>query len=234
MSKKSVGIILAEIVSVVSHPMLYATYFAIVMPKVFCLPVFMTFLFTVLIPLFCIAIYVLISEKRSQKRTYYSFLEGGYVTNYNNIPVEKKSFFPKMTLERLSERCDDTQTRTVSLLITAVSSAIAGYFFAYSLLWTFVTIAVSLASIVCLLINNFWHMSIHSYGCGFMVSLVIVRFGFLLPYLDHKYLIVIGLVLFCGIVMTVRLYLGKHNNKQIYLGFLIGALIPALSMSYFL
>ena len=84
---------------------------------------------------------------------------------------------------------------------------------------------IIISSLVCMLINNFWRISIHSYGWGFATYLVVFEYSYLF---NSGIVVSMIVILLSGLVLSSRLYLGRHNNLQVHLGFVIGAAIPAL------
>ena len=73
-------------------------------------------------------------------------------------------------------------------------------------------IGITLAGII----NRFEKISLHALGAGMLL-------GYFVPYYYYQaefyFEILIVSVLICGLIMSARLYLGKHSLKQIIMGF---------------
>ena len=83
---------------------------------------------------------------------------------------------------------------------------------------------------ISLIINSRWKISIHMLGIGGVVGAIIgisQRFQY-----DHS-LLVMGLILFAGLIGFARLKTNSHNHKQVYAGFLLGAAIEWMAVLYF-
>lgn len=81
-----------------------------------------------------------------------------------------------------------------------------------------------------LIITLRWKISIHMLGIGGVIGAIIGishRYQF-----DHSWLIV-GLILFAGIVGFARLKTHSHNYRQVYVGFLIGLITEWAMILYF-
>lgn len=80
-------------------------------------------------------------------------------------------------------------------------------------------------SIVSLLINFFWKISLHTLGLGSLMG-----FFFVLSILFMKplWLPLILIVLVAGFVGMQRLYVKAHNPAQIYVGFIVGFSVSVL------
>lgn len=80
---------------------------------------------------------------------------------------------------------------------------------------------------LCTLITRWWKISLHAAGMGILS-------GFLFAYywhIDYYYfwLLPLSLVM-SGIVMSARMYLGKHTLEQCLAGFALGAISLAISV----
>ena len=126
--------------------------------------------------------------------------------------------------ERLEGFFATTRNRTMALAVV-VGFAMLGFFVYKSPMWSLITMLTAIASLGCLLINNFWRLSIHAYGWGFALYLMLFQYSYVF---ENGFLMTILAILACGMVLASRLYLGRHNNLQVHLGFVIGFAIPAL------
>jgi hypothetical protein len=83
-------------------------------------------------------------------------------------------------------------------------------------------------SFVLLLINNWYHISLHAAGTGsFTALLILLSFRMSAPLFPF----VTVAVLLSGTVISSRLLLGSHTEGQVYTGFAAGFFIAALLLS---
>ena len=204
-----------KVVSVIGHPILLPTYFALTINDIYGLhPIMvvgMTFVFPFLVMLLVFAV--------SQfKRT--NNVQGGEVV----LSQEDVAEMSGNMFERLEGFFATTRNRTMALAVV-VGFSMLGFFVYKSPMWSLVVMLTAIASLGCLLINNFWRLSIHAYGWGFALYLMLFQYSYVF---ENGFLMTILAILACGMVLASRLYLGRHNNLQVHLGFVIGFAIPAL------
>lgn len=204
-----------KVVSVIGHPILLPTYFALTINDIYGLhPIMvagMTFVFPFLVMLLVFAV--------SQfKRT--NNVQGGEVV----LSQEDVAEMSGNMFERLEGFFATTRNRTMALAVV-VGFAMLGFFVYKSPMWSLVVMLTAIASLGCLLINNFWRLSIHAYGWGFALYLMLFQYSYVF---ENGFLMTILAILACGLVLASRLYLGRHNNLQVHLGFAIGVAVPAL------
>jgi len=204
-----------KVVSVIGHPILLPTYFALTINDIYGLhPIMvagMTFVFPFLVMLLVFAV--------SQfKRT--NNVQGGEVV----LSQEDVAEMSGNMFERLEGFFATTRNRTMALAVV-VGFAMLGFFVYKSPMWSLVVMLTAIASLGCLLINNFWRLSIHAYGWGFALYLMLFQYSYVF---ENGFLMTILAILACGMVLASRLYLGRHNNLQVHLGFAIGVAVPAL------
>lgn len=204
-----------KVVSVIGHPILLPTYFALTINDIYGLhPIMvvgMTFVFPFLVMLLVFAV--------SQfKRT--NNVQGGEIV----LTQEDVAEMSGNMFERLEGFFATTRNRTMALAVV-VGFAMLGFFVYKSPMWSLITMLTAIASLGCLLINNFWRLSIHAYGWGFALYLMLFQYSYVF---ENGFLMTILAILACGMVLASRLYLGRHNNLQVHLGFVIGFAIPAL------
>lgn len=87
-------------------------------------------------------------------------------------------------------------------------------------------LGVFLASSAALMINIYVKVSMHAMGVGGLLGL------FLYIALQHSMLMTWPLsiaILICGLVATARLFLGRHNEFQVYAGLITGLLCQAVA-----
>ena len=204
-----------KVVSVIGHPILLPTYFALTINDIYGLhPIMvagMTFVFPFLVMLLVFAV--------SQfKRT--NNVQGGEVV----LSQEDVAEMSGNMFERLEGFFATTRNRTMALAVV-VGFAMLGFFVYKSPMWSLVVMLTAIASLGCLLINNFWRLSIHAYGWGFALYLMIFPYSYIF---ENGFLMSVLAILASGLVLASRLYLGRHNNLQVHLGFAIGVAVPAL------
>ncbi len=204
-----------KVVSVIGHPILLPTYFALTINDIYGLhPIMvagMTFVFPFLVMLLVFAV--------SQfKRT--NNVQGGEVV----LSQEDVAEMSGNMFERLEGFFATTRNRTMALAVV-VGFAMLGFFVYKSPMWSLITMLTAIASLGCLLINNFWRLSIHAYGWGFALYLMLFQYSYIF---ENVFFMSVLAILASGLVLASRLYLGRHNNLQVHLGFAIGVAIPAL------
>lgn len=206
-----------KVVSVIGHPILLPTYFALTVNDVFGLSPFivggMTFVFPMIIILFFFA------------HNYYKQKMNEESKEGNALTQQEVSEMQGGFAEKYEAFFETTRNRTKSLFIVLVFS-VAGYLhMSDGVMMSFIMLLTAISSLVCLLINNFWRISIHSFGWGFALYILLFKY----PYVFiNGFVVSVLAILAGGLVLSSRLYLGRHNNLQVHLGFVIGAAVPAL------
>lgn len=204
-----------KVVSVIGHPILLPTYFALTINDIYGLhPIMvvgMTFVFPFLVMLLVFAV--------SQFKRTNNVHVGEIVLSQEDVAEMSGNMF-----ERLEGFFATTRNRTMALAVV-VGFAMLGFFVYKSPMWSLITMLTAIASLGCLLINNFWRLSIHAYGWGFALYLMLFQYSYVF---ENGFLMTILAILACGMVLASRLYLGRHNNLQVHFGFVIGVAVPAL------
>lgn len=204
-----------KVVSAIGHPILLPTYFALTINDIYGLhPIMvvgMTFVFPFLVMLLVFAV--------SQFKRTNNVHGGEVVLSQEDVAEMSGNMF-----ERLEGFFATTRNRTMALAVV-VGFAMLGFFVYKSPMWSLITMLTAIASLGCLLINNFWRLSIHAYGWGFALYLMIFQYSYIF---ENGFLMSVLAILASGLVLASRLYLGRHNNLQVHLGFAIGVAIPAL------
>ena len=204
-----------KVVSVIGHPILLPTYFALTINDIYGLhPIMvvgMTFVFPFLVMLLVFAV--------SQFKRTNNVHGGEIVLSQEDVAEMSGNMF-----ERLEGFFATTRNRTMALAVV-VGFAMLGFFVYKSPMWSLITMLTAIASLGCLLINNFWRLSIHAYGWGFALYLMIFQYSYIF---ENGFLMSVLAILASGLVLASRLYLGRHNNLQVHLGFAIGVAVPAL------
>jgi membrane-associated phospholipid phosphatase len=132
---------------------------------------------------------------------------------------------------------DNRSERSIPILITAIYSAVLSWFLivktptgilppAIYLLPTGGTIAILLV----LLITRFDKISLHALGVGMLM-------GFLIAYFQTQAQFQLGILILAtfvsGLVMSARLFLGKHNLRQCLMGYFLGMLVIYMTIHFF-
>jgi hypothetical protein len=127
---------------------------------------------------------------------------------------------------------NDRRERVLPMIITSFFYSVTVYivfkfhipFFIKSFI-----ITAAVLSIITTIINFWWKISIHAVGTGALMALVIIlsiRMQTPLPGF------LIGAILSSGAVMSSRLWLGSHKPAEVYSGWLLGMVIPALLLFF--
>ena len=129
---------------------------------------------------------------------------------------------------------DNRSERYIPILITAIYSAVLAWFLmvktppgilppAIYLLPAGGTIAILLV----LVITRFDKISLHALGVGMLM-------GFLTAYFQTQAQFQLGILILAtivsGLVMSARLFLGKHNLRQCLMGYFLGMLVIYLTI----
>ena len=204
-----------KVVSVIGHPILLPTYFALTINDIYGLHPIMVAGMTFVLPFLVMLLVFAVSQF---KRT--NNVQGGEVV----LSQEDVAEMSGNMFERLEGFFATTRNRTMALAVV-VGFAMLGFFVYKSPMWSLVVMLTAIASLGCLLINNFWRLSIHAYGWGFALYLMIFPYSYIF---ENGFLMSVLAILASGLVLASRLYLGRHNNLQVHLGFAIGVAVPAL------
>ena len=152
----------------------------------------------------------------------------------NNVmlPLSLLPFFRHKNLIS-SWTLDNRKERNIPLVISAILYSITS-FIMFRLpvpifLKSFI-LSVCLISIIIMLINLWWKISLHSVGVGLLTSLVIIlAFKMYTPLLWYIILVIIT----GGLVLSSRLRLNAHDPLQVWFGFLTGFAGLAVFMTIF-
>jgi membrane-associated phospholipid phosphatase len=87
-----------------------------------------------------------------------------------------------------------------------------------------------LASAIAGLINRYEKISLHAMGAGML-------FGFIVAYYNTQIIfdidLIISVAILGGLIMSARMYLGKHTLRQSIMGYLLGFFTVFLMLTYF-
>ena len=204
-----------KIVSILVHPILLPTYFALTINGIYGLSPFLVFGISFVFPLLMIFLWFSVSQflrKSVHEST-------DVVLSQEDITDMSGGF-----IERIEGFFETTRNRTFAMLIV-IGFSILGYFVYRLPMWSLLMLLITVASLGCMLINNFWRLSIHSYGWGFATYLVVFQYSYVF---DSGIVMSMIVILLSGLVLSSRLYLGRHNNLQVHLGYFLGMAVPAL------
>ena len=112
--------------------------------------------------------------------------------------------------------------RRIPFLVTAVSYSVACYLIRELRLPTpfyLVLLGASAASIIALIVNYKWKISIHMVGMGGITGIIASVFNEAAN--DLLYLFMLQVIL-SGVVGSVRIAGHEHSSEQIYTGFAVG------------
>lgn len=204
-----------KIVSVLGHPILLPTYFALTINGIYGLSPFLVFGISFVFPLLMMLLWFSATQFRRK-----SVHESTDVVLSQEDITEMSGGFA----ERIEGFFETTRNRTFAMLIV-IGFSILGYFVYRLPMWSLLMLLITVASLGCMLINNFWRLSIHSYGWGFATYLVVFQYSYVF---DSGIVMSMIVILLSGLVLSSRLYLGRHNNLQVHLGYFLGMAVPAL------
>ncbi len=204
-----------KIVSVLGHPILLPTYFALTINGIYELNPFLVFGISFVFPMLVMLFWFSASMLRRK-----NVHEGtDVVLSQEDITAMSGTF-----VERIEGFFETTRNRTFAMLIL-IGFSVLGYFVYRLPMWSLLMLLITVASLGCVLINNFWRLSIHSYGWGFATYLVVFQYSYVF---DNGIVMSMIVILLSGLVLSSRLYLGRHNNLQVHLGYFLGMAVPAL------
>lgn len=204
-----------KIVSVLGHPILLPTYFALTINGIYELNPFFVFGISFVFPILAMLLWFSASQFRRK-----SVHDGAEVV----LSQEDITAMSGSLVEKIEGFFDTTRNRTLAMLIV-IGFSVLGYFVYRLPMWSLLMLLITVASLGCMLINNFWRLSIHSYGWGFATYLVVFQYSYVF---DSGTVMSMIVILLSGLVLSSRLYLGRHNNLQVHLGYFLGMAVPAL------
>ena len=204
-----------KIVSVLGHPILLPTYFALTINGIYELNPFFVFGISFVFPILAMLLWFSASQFRRK-----SVHDGAEVV----LSQEDITAMSGSLVEKIEGFFDTTRNRTLAMLIV-IGFSVLGYFVYRLPMWSLLMLLITVASLGCMLINNFWRLSIHSYGWGFATYLVVFQYSYVF---DSGTVMSMIVILLSGLVLSSRLYLGRHNNLQVHLGYFLGMAVPAV------
>ncbi|SMO87343.1 hypothetical protein SAMN06265379_11132 [Saccharicrinis carchari] len=123
-----------------------------------------------------------------------------------------------------SMHMETPRERLIPLLTTAAFFML-GYFFLKKFqvpaFIAFFYLGTLIAVLLSLFISFFWKISIHMVGIGGLLGALLAMW---LKYGVNTQLWMLAILLLAGLLGSSRLILGAHSPKQVYVGFLLGAI----------
>ena len=131
---------------------------------------------------------------------------------------------------------DNRSERFIPILITAIYSAVLAWFLMAKTPAGILPAAIYLlpaggtvAILLVLVITRFDKISLHALGVGMLM-------GFLIAYFQTQAQFQLGILFLAtivsGVVMSARLFLGKHNLRQCLMGYFLGMLVIYLTIIF--
>ena len=131
---------------------------------------------------------------------------------------------------------DNRSERFIPILITAIYSAVLAWFLMAKTPAGILPAAIyllpaggTIAILLVLLITRFDKISLHALGVGMLM-------GFLTAYFQTQAQFQLGILILAtivsGLVMSARLFLGKHNLRQCLMGYFLGMLVIYLTIKF--
>ena len=87
-----------------------------------------------------------------------------------------------------------------------------------------------IVSIVSLFLNKWKKISLHTGAAGMLLGFIL---AYAMQHAFYEFWIIIVAVLICGLVMSARMFLGKHSLTESLLGWLAGTLITFVVNFYY-
>lgn len=136
-----------------------------------------------------------------------------------------------------SYQMDTKEERGIPIILTALSCGFLAIFLLVKAPHGFfpkVVYALPWAGFVSILavavINRYEKISLHALGAGML-------FGFFVAYFQTQDYFVFGIVVFAvligGLILSARMYLGKHNLREAVMGYILGFSIVFLILTFF-
>lgn len=132
---------------------------------------------------------------------------------------------------------DQQEERGIPIIITAIYCMLLGILLivrapdaifpqvVYALPW-----GGFLAVLCCGIINRFTKISLHASGAGMLLGFLI---GYYETQVEFYFEIIVAAVIIAGLVMSARVYLGKHTLPQVFYGLILGFTCVYLAIFFF-
>ena len=131
---------------------------------------------------------------------------------------------------------DNRSERSIPILITAIYSAVLAWFLIAKTPEGILPAAIYLlpaggtvAILLVLFITRFDKISLHGLGVGMLMGFLIAYFQ---TQAQFQLSILILATILSGLVMSARLFLGKHNLRQCLMGYFLGMLVIYLTIKF--
>lgn len=89
------------------------------------------------------------------------------------------------------------------------------------------SIGSTMTVLCCTIVTRWWKISLHGAGMGIISGFL---FGYYYQASAYEFLLLPGSLLAAGIVMSARMYLGKHSLGQCLAGFAVGSILVAATV----
>ncbi|BDD07672.1 hypothetical protein FUAX_01040 [Fulvitalea axinellae] len=225
----------AKVISFVFHPLLLATYMAIVIgvfrpsgvgpqfsdPKALSFTTSLIFVTTFLIPALSVGILLSLRPFFGKKKE-----EGALDDTVGRKKNEWSNFFSQLTMKKREDRLLPFAFISAFYMLTTYMFQSKGFFEPKVIV---VLMAVSGLIILLTFITYFWQISVHSAGVAGLAGILgFLSFQDLTGSLIWPTAVCIFLA---GIVMSARLYLNCHTPAQVYAGGLLGFMATYLPLA---
>lgn len=195
---------LANLVSIVFHPLLLATYlfsaFILVDPMMLLHPGYRLKAQWLVVLLVWLTTFVVPAL---------SLVMLKFTGNISSLKLEKR------------------KERFIPFFYTGLIYAFTAYYFAHQLkasnLAFGILVLITILILAAAIITFFWKISVHSIGVGGVVGLLLV-ISYMMQLGPVNYLLVAA-ILISGLVISARLKLQVHTPSQVYVGYLLGLLV---------
>lgn len=141
----------------------------------------------------------------------------------------------KFTGNISSIKLENRRERLVPFFYVTLFYAFTAYYFSSQMLLTemasgiFILVTVMIFSAA--IITFFWKISVHSMGMGGIVGLLFV-ISYMIPESGARYVFLASIVI-AGLVVSARLKLQAHSPSQVYIGFVLGLFISFMIVLWF-
>jgi hypothetical protein len=134
-----------------------------------------------------------------------------------------------------SLKLQNRKERLLPFFYITIFYAFTAYYFSRQMLVTDITSGIFILTAMMILaasiVTFFWKISVHSVSMGGVVGLLFVITA-MLPESPVNYLL-LAAILISGLVLSARLKLQAHTPAQVYMGFVLGLLISFMIIYWF-
>ena len=134
-----------------------------------------------------------------------------------------------------SLKLQNRKERLLPFFYISIFYGFTAYYFSRQMLVTDITSGIFILTAMMILaasiVTFFWKISVHSVSMGGVVGLLFVITA-MLPESPVNYLL-LAAILISGLVLSARLKLQAHTPAQVYMGFVLGLLISFMIIYWF-